>query len=370
MRRQISDSLWSATGSDNISPHSTRRVIPIARYKEHLCPESRLTKSPLALRQFMYYLAGLTGHGDPLTTVSHYICELDELRQQWVAHQLSKSNLCASSNFLSSIINIRADTLRARSRRNSKLSMNSIVDDFDFSSYPAFQSRLRNLSDYLVGNTTTLDVAPRTSKHDFALSCSIYVASGLLGVDRDVAKFVSQIDEPSMQRLDRGLSVLSSGLGKTWLSNVPVSTAALLHDELFLRVTQQFSELNIPIASALAISRSIVQPDSAWVLTSIDDASMISNVLGHISRTDVATVISRPKSKGGDYKTFAIFPANSYQHTKLDSRWFPRDNILRIQFIPAGLPLSALPATTPITTFLISSILISKCALTLGGSNE
>jgi hypothetical protein len=370
LRRLITDALWSATGSEFISPHCSRRLAPIIMCDEFFSPESRKLKSPLALRQFLFVLAGNIGHGDPLTTVSNYLCRFDEWRRQWVDHLLLESKIEASTIFSASLLGIPADTLRARARRNSRLVDNAILDDFDFESHPSFVSRTRCLEDYLVKATTRLPVDPTSSKSNEAVACAVYTSALLQGYDADLAAFISQICHSSKMQIDRGLALLSAGLGKAWNVNVSVSPTELLKNDLFMETSCLLSDCHLTTATALAISRAIAQPNDAWILTSLEDAAVISKLIFRIANQVVTCLVSRPKNKVDGYRAFAIFPTDKYSHRQLSSRLFPRDCILRVQFIPLGTKEAGFPATTPITTFFISAILISRCALTLGESDE
>lgn len=369
LRLNISDALWAVTGSDYISPHCSRRLVPIGLFKEFLRPSSRALKSPLVLRQFMYWLAGEIGHGDPLTTLAHYICDVDELRCQWVPHLLNESQLKPSTAFLASITGLPADTLRARTRRKSSLSNNGVLDDYDLQSCSAFNDRTRNLHELLVDNKTALEINPRDGIVDKALASSIYVATLLLGKDKELATFISQIDEASKTNIDRGLSLLSAGMGKDWEADMPLSPASLLTHQLFVPLVHQLAYFRVSANSALAISRAILQPNSAWMLFSQDDASLVSRILQVLDHRIISCVISRPNKQCDAHRIFAIFSNSKHIHRKLDSRWFPRGCFLRIQFVPFGTKLEAFPATTPITTFLMSAILLMKCSETLGGIN-
>lgn len=370
LSRLISDALWSATGSDFISPRCARRMVPIAMCDEFLSPEPRPLKSPLQLRQFLYFLAGNIGHSDPLTTVANYLCRLDEWRRQWVDHLLNEARIEASTIFSASILGIPADTLRARARRNSRLANNVILDDFDFESHPSFFSRTRCLEDYLVKATTRLPLDPASSNSDEAVICAVYTSALLQGYDSDLAAFISQISHPSKKRIDRGFAVLSAGLGKAWVVNNAISPTALLNNDLFMKASNQLSDCRLNTETALAIARAIDQPNAAWTLNSFDDAAVIGKLIARIANKVVTCIVSMPKNIVDGYRAFAIFPPDEHLLRKLDSRLFPRDCILRVQFVPLETKEAAMPATTPTTTFSISAIFISKCALTLGGNDE
>lgn len=366
LRRNISDALWSSTGSDCISPHCCRRLVPIGLFKEFLHPNSRTQKSPLPLRQFMYWLAGEIGHGDPLTTLAHYICDVDDSRRQWVSHLLDESKINPSPTFLASITGVPADTLRARVRRMSSLANCGLLDDCDLQSNLIFSERTRNLRELLVCDKTTLEINPKDAALDIALARAIYVATLLLGMDVELATFVSQIDETSRTRIDRGWSFLSAGAGKNWHAEIPIFPSSLRTHHVFVSLVHQLTDFRVNPNSALTISRTILQPSSAWMLFSQDDASLISRVLHQLDDRLITCVISRPNKQCDAHRIFAIFPNGRNLHRKLDSRWFPRGGYVRIQFVPSGTKLAALPAVTPLTTFLISAIFLTKCAETLG----
>ena len=370
LRRNISDALWSTTGSNYISPHCCRRLVPIELFKEFLHPSSRAQKSPLSLRQFMFWLAGEIGHGDPLTTLAHYICDVDASRRQWVSHLLSESQIKPSPTFLASITGVPADTLRARARRRSSLANLGLLNDCDLQSNLNFNERTRNLRELLVCDQTTLETSLRDAAFDRALARAIYVATLLLGKDMELATFVSQIDEASKANIDRGLSMLSAGVWKNWHAEMPISPSALRTQQAFLSIVHQLADFRVDANSALTISRAIIEPNSAWLLFSQDDASLIGRIVQRLDDRLITCVISRPNKKCDAHKIFSIFPKGKNLHRKLDSRWFPRGCYVRIQFVPSGTRLAALPAVIPVTTFLISAFFLTKCAETLGEVHE
>lgn len=366
----LSDALWAVTGSDYLSVHGCRRLIPISLFRTFLDPDLRANMSPLSLRQSLFTVTGNIGHGDPLTTVGNYICGLDEVRRKWVNVIFREAGISTSPIFFASIVNKPADTLRARLRRKSLLAQTNPLEDFDPKYHEALRIRIRPLPELLVKDTNQLSIDPREVIFDDALSCSTYTAARLLKTEKTLAAFSSQISQSNQKRIERGLARIADAHGKSWSANLSILPSTLLNDDLFVSASNSFAHISINIGAALAVCRAISSPDKAWEISKFDDTGIISFFLDHLDRSKIEVVVSRTKSKLGDVNTFLALPSIKYKHRQLNPRWFPRGCKLRFQFIPRGTSNEALPSKAPLTTFFISAIVISRCAFLIGGNHE
>lgn len=362
----ISDALWSASGSNFLCVHSGRRVLPTLFVQSLLDPELRNKRNPLYLRQALYFLAASIGHGDPLTTIANYICDLDKARRKWVNSIYDTVGIKASPSFVASLIDKQVDTIRARSRRTSPLAQTDYLEDFDPAANIVFQNRVRSLNEFLVKDTTRLTIDPRKTSDDEALFCSAYTAARLLKTDKDLAAFISQISIANQQIIDLGLERIHEAIGRPFNSDLRISPTQLLNNEILVSASNSFSQFHPDIGTSLTLCRAISQPDKAWQIFSNDDILILSNFLQYLDESQIETVISRNKDCKYDTDTFLTFPGSKFRHRQSNARHFPRGCKLRFQFVPAGTSLSALPSKTGLTTFAIGAVAISRFALSLG----
>ncbi len=366
----VTDALWAATGSDFLHVHGGRRLVPIIKTLDLLDPELRRNISPLVLRQGLFSLSGDIGHGDPLTTIANYICGLDEVRRKWVDSIFSQLVVRASPNFLASLLGKPVDTLRARARRQSSLAQPNPLEGFDLSRHEILKPRIRPLHEYLVMNTSRLSIDPRESKCNEVLSCSIYVAAKILNTEESMAAFISQVSELNQRKLELGLKRIADAHGTSFHSRLRINPSSLLNSELFRSASNSLSKMDLNIGAALAISRAIQSPEKPWTIHKFAEVPAIKSLIENLDMSVFEVVVSRSKDKPGDINTFLTFPASKYRHRQLDSRLFAHGCKLKFQFIPRGITNEALPSKAPLVTFFISSVVISRCALSLGDNNE
>ena len=366
----VTDALWAATGSDFLHVHGGRSLVPTIKTNELLDPERRINIPSLTLRQGLFSLSGDIGHGDPLTTIANYICGMDEVRRKWVDSISRKLAVRASPNFLSTLIGKPVDTLRARARRQSSLADINPLEGLDLNCNKTMSSRIRPVHEYLVMNTRKLSIASRKSKCNEALSCSIYVAARILNTEKSIAAFVSQVSELNQRKLELGMKRIADAHGTSFNSQLPINPSSLLSNELFRLATNSLSLINLNIGTALSISRAIKSPEKPWAINKVEEAPAIKQLIENLDMSDFDIVVSRPKDKLGDINTFLTFPTSRYRHRQLDSRLFAHGCKLKFQFIPSGITNEALPSKAPLVTFFISSVFLSRCALSLGDKNE
>lgn len=222
----------------------------------------------------------------------------------------------------------------------------------------------------MVINKDRLSIDLRESKCNEALSCSIYIAARILNTEESLAAFISQVSGSNQKKLELGMKRITKALGTSFESKLKINPSSLSSLKLFISASNSLAGMTPAMEAALAISRAITSLEKPWAIQRLEEASLIKNFIEQLDISEFDVVVSRARDKPGDINTFLTFPTSRYRHRQLNSRSFAHGCKFKFQFIPRGTTNEALPSKAPLSTFFVSSIVIARCALSLGENHE
>lgn len=364
----ISDALYAASGSDALSVHGCRGVIPTSELHRILDPDVNLRSNPLELRQVLYAMAGRIGHGDVLTTIGQYCWGLDALRQKWWGF-VTKTYLGEPSfEFLSELLNIPADSLRARVRRNSKKADASLLDTFAFQLDPAIGHRIRNLSEFVVDGTESMDLEGKATYDNVPCSQALYTAVRLATQNADLAAFSSAVTVNDRSLIEQGLAFLHQANHFSCDEMRPIDVRNLQTDALLVELAIAFATLEVSKPDSLRLVSIIGQPGTAWEIRNLGDAKLLTRVLSRLDADHLDILVSRRTGEQIDPDVQKQLIGRNFRHYTIHRRWFGKDVLFRIQMVPHGTTKSAWTTKTRYTTYILSAVILSRCLTTLGDS--
>jgi hypothetical protein len=115
------------------------------------------------------------------------------------------------------------------------------------------------------------------------------------------------------------------------------------------------------------MQRDISQP---WKCRGPADVESALVPLDQLDRARVATIFSRSKEAHSDVDTIGRLRRSNYACLDISSREFRRQEAFRIQFIPAGTDIEALPVHVRKTTFFVTTAVLTRCAFSIGSNRH
>lgn len=354
----VAKALWHASGSAALRPHDMRGLYLSTALRKALDPLSRTQLSMLELRQSTYCVQVAAGHGDVTTTAANYITGFDELRRAWMDHWLTDDGALLSPNFVSSLSDIPADTLRTRSRRKAHPLKHDPKENFDLARYPQFKARVRNLADFIVLDCSAVPIdAANATRPGFA-ERDLYFGLRLVGQSVEAASLESGIRGEDQDRVEQAIHQFQVRTGSRWLEPNLYSAKRLRLDPLLKKLSQALGGWHpLPVEQFILQRAFAPRPEQPWTFDTIEDIKTLANLWMHIESAGLLVISAHDESNPRLIeRRLAAKEAGITKAKTLAHRNFGNSQQVKVSFIPKGTTVNAIPRNVGWSTFLVSVV--------------
>lgn len=330
----VTDALRRASGSAHLHPHSTRHTVITREVRALLLPERAQKDRPLVLRQGLFRISALAGHGHFDVTVSHYLQDLDHLRRRWMDFLLADTP-SPSIAFLARVTGIPAPTLRKRASRGAPPP--DLMEGLQPDQAARSGITITSLTSLVDAELTHIPWASSHARLVDLTASTTYLGLRLLGDSERTARLASRLPPDAAQALERALTLIQRSRVARMIAR-PISRERFLADVTATHLGYAI-EVLLPERSFLRTVITAIQTvGEPLAFRTPEDALEFARFVPPLAAAGIHVVVDLRRTERSSVDTYALsrLTGHGFTQTKLQpARCFPRGSSCLIRFVPA-----------------------------------